>query len=152
MRISLYTDVYRLAVNKSPAVYTLSPALDRLWRENRGSVNRLYENKNNHGNKSTQKGQKEDSLHIIEGSIKNCTSRDVKKHRFTPEPRLLWGQASWLSDEHNQESILSCKKWRTVFLKSSAFILCNYKKKKNITLLNARIFVLRRILARAGRC
>ena len=214
MRISLYTDVYRLAVNKSPAVYTLSPVLDRLWRENRGSVNRLYENKNNHvhvkgfalslacsrlrdslvrvdwdsgrrrvfptiwepgtgythhrfetedsghsemakflkGNKSTQKGQKEDSLHIIEGSIKNCTSRDVKKHRFTPEPRLLWGQASWLSDEHNQESILSCKKWRTVFLKSSAFILCNYKKKKNITLLNARIFVLRRILARAGRC
>ena len=47
MRISLYTDVYRLAVNKSPAVYTLSPALDGLWRENRGSVNRLYENKNN---------------------------------------------------------------------------------------------------------
>ena len=48
MRISLYTDVYRLAVNKSPAVSTLSPALDGLWRENRGSVNRLYENENNH--------------------------------------------------------------------------------------------------------
>ena len=123
MRISLFTDVYRLAVSKSPAVYTLSPALDGLWRENRGSVNRLYENKSNHfhvkglaltlacsrlrdslvrgdlesgrgrvfptiwepgagythpllkeriqatrkflkGNKSTQKGQKEDSLHI----------------------------------------------------------------------------------------
>ena len=31
-----------LAVNKSPAVYILSPAsLDGLWRENRGSVNRL---------------------------------------------------------------------------------------------------------------
>ena len=48
MRISLFTDVYRLAVSKSPAVYTLSPALDGLWRENRGSVNRLYENKSNH--------------------------------------------------------------------------------------------------------
>ena len=30
-----------LVVNKSPAVYILSPALDGLWRENRGSVNRL---------------------------------------------------------------------------------------------------------------
>ena len=30
-----------LAVNKSPAVYILSPALERLWRENRGSVNKL---------------------------------------------------------------------------------------------------------------
>ena len=30
-----------LAVNKSPAVYILSPALDGLWRENRRSVNRL---------------------------------------------------------------------------------------------------------------
>ena len=30
-----------LAVNKSPAVYILSPALDELWRENRGPVNRL---------------------------------------------------------------------------------------------------------------
>ena len=30
-----------LAVNKSPAVYILSPALDGLRRENRGSVNRL---------------------------------------------------------------------------------------------------------------
>ena len=29
------------AVNKSPAVYILSRALDGLWRENRGSVNRL---------------------------------------------------------------------------------------------------------------
>ena len=47
MRISLFTDVYRLAVSKSPAVYTLSPALDGLWRENRGYVNRLYENENN---------------------------------------------------------------------------------------------------------
>ena len=37
-----------LAVSKSPVVYILSRALDRLWRENRGSVNRLpsywYEN------------------------------------------------------------------------------------------------------------
>ena len=32
-----------LAVNKSPAVYILSPALDGLWRENRGSVNRPVE-------------------------------------------------------------------------------------------------------------
>ena len=48
MRISLYTDVYRLSVNKSPAVILYHPALDGLWRENRGSVNRLYENKNNH--------------------------------------------------------------------------------------------------------
>ena len=31
-----------LAVNKSPAVYILSPALNGLWRENRGSVNRLW--------------------------------------------------------------------------------------------------------------
>ena len=31
-----------LAVNKSPAVYSLSPALDGVWRENRGSVNRLF--------------------------------------------------------------------------------------------------------------
>ena len=30
-----------LAVNKSPAVYILSRALDGLWRENWGSVNRL---------------------------------------------------------------------------------------------------------------
>ena len=30
-----------LAVNKSPAVYILSPALNGPWRENRGSVNRL---------------------------------------------------------------------------------------------------------------
>ena len=30
-----------LAVNKSPAVYILSPTLDGLWRENRKSVNRL---------------------------------------------------------------------------------------------------------------
>ena len=30
-----------LAVNKSPAVYILSPALEGLWKENRGSVNRL---------------------------------------------------------------------------------------------------------------
>ena len=30
-----------LAVNKSLAVHILSPALDRLRRENRGSVNRL---------------------------------------------------------------------------------------------------------------
>ena len=30
-----------LAVNKSPGVYILSPALDRLSRENEGSVNRL---------------------------------------------------------------------------------------------------------------
>ena len=30
-----------LAVKKSPAVYILSPALDGLWREYRGSVNRL---------------------------------------------------------------------------------------------------------------
>ena len=39
------------------------------------------------GNKSTKKGQKEDSLHIIGGSIKNCTSHDVKKNtdlRGTP--------------------------------------------------------------------
>ena len=34
---------FTLAVNKSPAVYILSPALDRLWRENRVSVNRLVE-------------------------------------------------------------------------------------------------------------
>ena len=160
MRISLFTDVYRLAVSKSPAVYTLSPALDGLWRENRGSVNRLYENKSNHfhvkgfaltlacsrlrdslvrGDLESGRGrvfptiwepgagythprfEREDSghseiferkqvhtkrskrrfiTHIIEGSIKNCTSRDVKKHRFTREPRFLWGQASWLSDEH----------------------------------------------------
>ena len=39
---NLYT--IALAVNKSPAVYILSPGLDRLWRENRGSVNRLYRN------------------------------------------------------------------------------------------------------------
>ena len=32
-----------LAVNKSPAVYILLPALDGLQRENRGSVNRLNE-------------------------------------------------------------------------------------------------------------
>ena len=32
---------FALAVNKSPAVYILSPALDGLWRENRGSVYRL---------------------------------------------------------------------------------------------------------------
>ena len=149
MRITLYTDVYRLAVNKSPAVYTLSPALDGLWRENRGSVNRLYENKSNHfhvkgfaltlacsrlrdslvrGDLESGRGrvfptiwepgagythprfEREDSghseiferkqvhtkrskrrfiTHIIEGSIKNCTSRDVKKHRFTREPRFL---------------------------------------------------------------
>ena len=44
----LACNAYRLAVNKSPAVSTLSPALDGLWRENRGSVNRLYENENNH--------------------------------------------------------------------------------------------------------
>ena len=31
-----------LAVDKSPAVYILSPGLDGLCRENRGSVNRLY--------------------------------------------------------------------------------------------------------------
>ena len=31
-----------LAVNKSPAVYSLSPTLDGVWRENRGSVNRLF--------------------------------------------------------------------------------------------------------------
>ena len=31
-----------LAVNKSPAVYSLSAALDGLWRENRGSANRLF--------------------------------------------------------------------------------------------------------------
>ena len=37
---NLYT--IALAVNKSPAVYILSPGLDGLWRENRGSVNRLY--------------------------------------------------------------------------------------------------------------
>ena len=139
MRISLFTDVYRLAVSKSPAVYTLSPALDGLWRENRGSVNRLYENKSNHfhvkgfaltlacsrlrdslvrGDLESGRGrvfptiwepgagythprfEREDSghseiferkqvhtkrskrrfiTHIIEGSIKNCTSRDVKK-------------------------------------------------------------------------
>ena len=30
-----------LVVNKSPAVYILSLVLDVLWRENRGSVNRL---------------------------------------------------------------------------------------------------------------
>ena len=30
-----------VAINKSPAVYILSPGLDGLWRENRGSVNRL---------------------------------------------------------------------------------------------------------------
>ena len=30
-----------LAVNKSCAVYILSAALDGLWRENKGSVNRL---------------------------------------------------------------------------------------------------------------
>ena len=30
-----------LAVNKSPSVYILSPALDGLWRENKGSVKRL---------------------------------------------------------------------------------------------------------------
>ena len=35
-----------LAVNKSPAVYILSPALDGLWRENRGSVNRLFLSEN----------------------------------------------------------------------------------------------------------
>ena len=35
-----------LAVNKSPAVYILSPALDRLWRENGGSVNRLFLSEN----------------------------------------------------------------------------------------------------------
>ena len=33
--------ILALAVNKSPAVYILSPALDGLWRENRRSVNRL---------------------------------------------------------------------------------------------------------------
>ena len=32
-----------LAVNKSAAAYILSPALDELWRENRGFVNRLVE-------------------------------------------------------------------------------------------------------------
>ena len=32
-----------MVVNKSPAVYILSPALDGLWRENRVSVNRLVE-------------------------------------------------------------------------------------------------------------
>ena len=32
-----------LAVNKSPAVYILSPALIGLWKENKGSVNRLIE-------------------------------------------------------------------------------------------------------------
>ena len=32
---------FALAVNKSPAVYILSRALDWLWRENRGTVNRL---------------------------------------------------------------------------------------------------------------
>ena len=31
--------------HKSPAVYILSPALDGLWRQNRGSVNRLAENR-----------------------------------------------------------------------------------------------------------
>ena len=39
---NLYT--IALAVNKSPAVYILSPGLDGLWRENRESVNRLYRN------------------------------------------------------------------------------------------------------------
>ena len=39
---NLYT--IALAVNKSPAVYILSPGLDGLWRENRGSVNRLCRN------------------------------------------------------------------------------------------------------------
>ena len=35
-----------LAVNKSSVVYILSPALDGLWRENRGSVNRLLTDQN----------------------------------------------------------------------------------------------------------
>ena len=33
---------FALAVNKSPAVYFFSRALDGLWRENGGSVNRLF--------------------------------------------------------------------------------------------------------------
>ena len=37
---------FALAVNKSPAVYFLSRALDGLWRENRGSVKRLKVLKN----------------------------------------------------------------------------------------------------------
>ena len=36
-----YLENSALTANKSPAVYILSPALDGLWRENRGSVNRL---------------------------------------------------------------------------------------------------------------
>ena len=39
---NLYT--IALAVNKSPAVYIISPGLDGLWRENRGSVNRFCRN------------------------------------------------------------------------------------------------------------
>ena len=36
------TTLLALAINKSPALYILSPALDGLWREDRGSVNRLW--------------------------------------------------------------------------------------------------------------
>ena len=43
MSIFLFPHHYplALAVNKSLAVYILSPVLDGLWRENRGSLNRL---------------------------------------------------------------------------------------------------------------
>ena len=44
------------------------------------------------GNRSTKKGQKEDSLHIIGGSIKNCTSRDVKKTDLRGTPGSFEGK------------------------------------------------------------
>ena len=55
LKNSLYSDVVlfffsflplALAVNKSPAVYILSPALDGLWKGNKGSVNRLSQKQN----------------------------------------------------------------------------------------------------------
>ena len=40
--IFFFPHPFALAVNKSPAVYFLSRAVDGLWREHGGSVNRLF--------------------------------------------------------------------------------------------------------------
>ena len=109
-----------LVVNKSPVVYILSPALHRLWRENRGSVNRLYQEK------ERKNGGKSNNVLDSTWFYRDCTQRWPQLQSqllyITERKRLFVAGISWKFEWHSLPFLTTISLTQQTMLHCNVFI------------------------------